>query len=408
MPAVSSTTLANASESLLVHDGTLITPLERIEGGSVGVHRGRIVYVGPGRPSGRWEREIDANGMYVLPGFLDLQVNGSGGHDFMSGDSAALVAVAAMLPRYGVTGFLATVGTAARPLIIQALSALARGGEALLAHRRAAALLGIHLEGPYISHERKGAHDPAHIRPFDHAEWAEFLTVARTIRMVTLAPEVPQNLQAIPHLVGSGVSVAVGHTDATYEQTLAAVAAGASCATHAFNGMRGFHHREPGVVGALLASDGLPCGIIADGVHVHPAALRVLFRAKGPDGIYLVTDASSVAGLAAGRYEWWGRQVDFDGVAPRLTGGGSLAGSGLDMNLALRNAMRFMHTSLEEAVTMATLTPARVLGLAGDRGRLAIGLRADLVLLNQDLRVVQTLVAGESVYEQGDCIPVEE
>lgn len=314
-------------QSVLIRNGTLITPRERLVG-TVGIRNGRLVHVGAGVPSGPWDQEIDARGLYVLPGFLDLQVNGFGGHDFMSGDPADVISVANLLPHFGVTGFLATAGTSPRGVMTRSLKALAQGSERIEANPLASGLLGIHVEGPYISHLHKGAHDSGQIRPFDPEEWAEWVDAAGETRMLTLAPEVPRNLAAIPDLLASGVIISMGHSDASYDEALEAAAAGVRCATHAYNGMRGLHHRDPGVLGAILSQADICCGVIADGVHVHPAALRILFRAKGPESIFLVTDAISVAGLPPGTYDWWGRKVVFDGVAPRLQSGVSLAGAG--------------------------------------------------------------------------------
>jgi len=393
---------------LTIVNARLITPFEAVEGGAVRVADGWIVAVGPtddvlpaGRaPSGQ---VIDAAGRLVAPGFVDLQVNGAGGHDCMSGRTEEVEALAGLLPRFGCTGFLPTTVTASRERLLAALRAIAAARRAAPPGAR---ILGAHVEGPYISSspEGRGAHDMAQIRPFDPAEWSELQAAADgQVRILTLAPEVQGNLRHVGLVRRSGVVVSVGHTGATYAEVAAAARAGASMATHTYNGMKGLHHREPGALGAVLDLDQLTAGLIADGYHVHPAAMRTLLRAKGLDRVVAVTDAAWVAGLPPGEYVWAGGPVTFDGKAPR-TPDGRLAGSALTMVQAIRNLVGLVGLALPEAIRLATANPARAIGLDGEIGSLQVGRRGDLVVLDEaggQLDVWMTVVGGEVNHQAG-------
>lgn len=382
----------------IVH-ATVYTPVEVIRDGAV-VFDEWIRYVGPTAQVDLRgvDRVIEAEGRPVSPGLIDLQVNGAGGYNVMSADPAALRRLAGYLPRAGCTAFLPTVVTATRERMVAALEAIAR---VRAEGPDGARLLGAHVEGPYLSPVRHGAHDPALIRPFDAEEWSLLQQAAGgTIRLVTLAPDIPENLAAIPRLREAGVVVSLGHTDATYDQVVAAIQAGATMATHVYNAMRGLHQREPGALGAALDRPELMAGLIADGVHVHPAAVRLLLRAKGVGRVVCVSDAAWVAGLPPGTYAWEGRQVVFDGRAPRLADG-TLAGSGTLLDQMLRNLLAFGDLTPQQALWTMTLTPARALGQGPGMGLLAGGRAADLVLWEGDWTVRQTFVAGRAVYERG-------
>jgi N-acetylglucosamine-6-phosphate deacetylase len=271
-------------------------------------------------------------------------------------------------------------------------------------HARAAALAplvhsgelaGVHLEGPYLSTARCGAQNPAHLRNPEPAEIADLIALG-VVRMVTMAPELPGALAAIAQLRAHGITVAVGHTDATYEQTIAAVEAGASVATHLGNAMRPIHHRDPGPIVALLQSPTVVCEQVADGVHVHDGMLRHVIQAAGPARVALVTDAMAAAGMPDGDYDLAGQDVTVqDGVA-RLATSGAIAGSTLTMAEALRHTVR-SGVSIVDAVAMASSTPARALGLHDSIGAIAAGMRADLVLLDDNLAVTAVLRAGVAV-----------
>ena len=377
--------------ALVIQGGTIYTP-DRVLDGTVVVEDGVITAVGEATAR-HGDRVVDAGGLLVAPGFLDLQVNGFAGHSFQDPDPEGCRRVSEALLRHGVTGFLPTIVTNTPEAMQRAVAAVGAGLQNSLA-------LGVHVEGPFISVAKRGAHPQDQIRPYDPAEVQVWWQLSRgSLRMVTLAPEVAWNLPAIQALREMGLVVAAGHSNATYEEAEQAVSAGTSCVTHLFNGMSGLHHRAPGLAGAALALPGLRAGLIADGHHVHAGALRAAYRAKGAGEIYLVTDAVAAAGLPPGTYDWPGGAVVSDGETVRTARDGSLAGSLLTMDRAVANMVRLAGASLADALTMATRTPADVLGLR-DRGRIQVGARGDLVLLDRDLRVVMTIVGGVIRYER--------
>jgi N-acetylglucosamine-6-phosphate deacetylase len=259
-------------------------------------------------------------------------------------------------------------------------------------------VLGAHIEGPFLSPARKGAHDPDNVRPIDFGLLKELVS-SGGVRVMTMAPELPGAKEAAELLHEGGVVASIGHTDATYEETLRALDVGFAKATHLYNAMSSFEHRAPGAVGAVLTDERVRAGIVADGVHVHEGALRLAYREKGPEGLALVTDAMEAAGMAEGEYELSGRRVRLEDGSVRLPDG-TLAGSALTMDRAVRNAVRFLGVPLEDAARMASETPAEILGLA-EKGRIALGADADLVILSPEGTVEETIVAGETVYHRG-------
>ncbi len=354
------------------------------------VSQGRIAP--PGAALGA-SSTLNARNCFVLPGFVDVHIHGSAGHDMMDADPAGLQAIARFLAQHGVTSFLATTMTAPHD---QTLAAVTTATPLVGQPTGGARILGVHLEGPYISPKFPGAQPASAIRPPDLAEFAE-LTASGVVRMITLAPEVPGADRLIQAAVQQGIVVVLGHTNATYEECLAAVELGISQATHTFNAMRGLHHRQPGTLGAVLSNDAITAQIIADNVHVHPAGLNILARCKGPEQILLITDAMCAAGLGPGEYDLGGQQVTVRDDQCRLADG-TLAGSILTMDKALRNFMAAAGWDLAHIWPMTSQTPARTLGLAAEIGTLQPGARGDLVLLDEALEVVATIVDGEVVY----------
>jgi N-acetylglucosamine-6-phosphate deacetylase len=373
--------------------GQVYTPGEVIADGVVVVEDGRIAAVGPRAavdipPDSRL---IEATGCRVIPGLIDLHIHGLLEASAKSGGVAHMIAE---LPRFAVTGFLPTVGSSSPQDTLQAVRDLAA---TIQVHAQGARPLGIHLEGPYVSPRRPGAMEPFFVRPFS---WEEFQALQEAaqghIRLLTLAPEVPPALQYIPQLVAQGVIVAIGHSDATYAEAMEAIRLGVSHATHIFNATRPFHHREPGTVGAILLHPGVTAQVIGDGEHVHPAAIALLVRAKGAQGVALVSDAMPLAGLPPGEYVSRGKRVLNNGRAIRLPEG-QLVGSATLLNGGLRTLVEQVGLSWTEALTIAAAVPARVLGLP--TGRLEPGLDADLVLLGDDYQPRLTMVQGEVVYQ---------
>jgi N-acetylglucosamine-6-phosphate deacetylase len=325
----------------------------------------------------------------VSPGFIDLQVNGGFGVEV--GERAdAIPRLAARLPATGVTAFLPT-------LVSSAAEVYPRACQAFLASRGApgALPLGLHLEGPFLSLRRAGAHRTSAIENASPAVWDPFLE-HDVLRLVTLAPELEGALEHIQRLRQQRVVVSLGHTDASYEEFRRGIDAGATMVTHLFNAMSGFRPRAPGAVGAALLDERVTVGVIADGVHSHPASLRLAVRVKGPDKVALVTDAIAGAGMEPGRYQLGGQDILVKDGQARLPDG-TLAGSVLSLDQAVRNVVSWAETGVAEACRMASEVPARLLGLRS-KGRLAVGCDADLVLLDDALRVRATFREGRSLY----------
>jgi N-acetylglucosamine-6-phosphate deacetylase len=327
----------------------------------------------------------------VAPGFIDLQINGGFGAEV--GDSAeAIRRLAASLPSVGVTAFLPTLVSSPPPVYPRAIDAMVEARDCAGARP-----LGLHLEGPFLSLRRAGAHRRDAIEGAP-ADLFDRLPDRDAVRAVTMAPELPGATERIRRLTARGVVVSLGHTEASHEQFTAGVDAGATMATHLYNAMSGFAPRAPGAMGAALVDDRVTAGLIADGVHSHPAAVRLAVRAKGPARIVLVSDAIAGAGMPPGVYELGGVDVTVDGTQARLRDG-TLAGSVLTLDQAVRNVVAWTGCGVADACRMASETPARVLGL-GAKGRLAPGCDADLVLLDDDLRVLATLRDGREVYRR--------
>lgn len=333
---------------------------------------------------------FDLDGGYLLPGFVDTQVNGGGGVLFNDSPTVEGIGViGAAHRRFGTTAFLPTLISddlntvdAAMRAVEQAINAGASG------------VVGIHLEGPFLSAARKGVHDPAKFLRLDPAAIALLSSLQVGKTLVTLAPEECEAAD-IASLVSAGVIVAVGHSNATYRQTIDAFAAGVTGVTHLFNAMSPFNHRAPGVVGAALESRSVYCGLIPDGHHVDPVAMRVAVNARARDRFMLVTDAMPSVGTSDRRFALQGRRISVvDGVC--VDENGVLAGSDLDMATALRNMVAMAGVTLAEASVMASAAPAAFLGL-DDRGVLVAGARADLVWLGRDLAVRGVWIAGERI-----------
>ncbi len=363
-------------------NGKVVTPSGVIRQGCVEVRGDRISAVAefPSIRDGHW----------IVPGFVDIHTHGGGGHTFTTGEPDSARAAAAFHLGHGTTSLLASLVSAPFELMRSATTAfvpLVQEG----------VLAGIHFEGPYLSAARCGAQNPDFLRDPSLEELTELIKIGEgAVRMVTLAPERTGALEAIGLLTTHGVVAAVGHTDATYEQTCAAVTAGASVGTHLFNGMRPVHHRDPGPAVALLTAPNVFCELIADGVHLHEGTLTFAVATAGAERCVLVTDAMAAAGMPNGEYELGGQAVTVtDGVA-RLARDGAIAGSTITMDAALRHAVK-VGVPVPDAVRMVSTTPALAVGLGAQVGALQAGLRADLVELDDELNVVRVMRAGEWV-----------
>ena len=372
--------------------GRVVVPDRVLDPGWVEVVGDRLMAVGAGAPAR--PADVQLSGRVLVPGFVDLHVHGGGGGSYTTGDANEAARVAAFHRRHGTTTTMASLVTAEPAELERTVATLAELVEDGL-------LAGVHLEGPWLSHAHRGAHDAGLLRFPEGPEVERLLRRGRgTVRMVTLAPELEGGLAAVRQIVEGGAVAAVGHTDATYAVTRDAVAAGATAGTHLFNAMRPVHHREPGPVVALLEDPRATVEVIADGVHVHPAMLRSAVTAKGAAGVTLVTDAMAAAGMGDGDYRLGGLDVRVTGGVARMADGGALAGSTLTMDAAFRGAVHHSGLPLEVVARLASTTPAGVLGLA-DVGAVEAGRRADLVLLDQDLRVTAVMAAGAWIEDAG-------
>jgi N-acetylglucosamine-6-phosphate deacetylase len=361
------------------------------EPGHVSVQGGVIAEVGKGPPPGSPDLVLDSG--ILVPGLVDLQVNGYYGVDLADCDPEGWALVARRLPETGTTAFLPTFITAPVPALATALRSAAKAAEAATAGAR---VLGVHLEGPFLSPARAGAHRRDWIVPPSPGAVTELLEAGQgLLRLVTLAPEADGALAAIGTLTAAGVLVSVGHSDATAAEVAAGAAAGARMVTHLFNAQRGLHHREPGVVGQALTDQRLTSGLIVDLSHVSAAACAIAFAAA-PGRICLVTDAAACAGMPPGRYLLGGQPVDLPPGGAPVRPGGTLAGSALRMDQAVGNAVA-VGLGFPEAVAAASRIPADLIGRP-DLGRLAPGAAADLAWLGDDLRTRATWAGGEQVY----------
>ena len=374
---------------MLVTGGRVVTPAGVLTGGWVQVAGDRITAVGEGPPP-EGEGPAEGSGAWVVPGFVDVHVHGGGGASYTSGDPAQARVVAELHRAHGTTTTFASLVTAPLPVMLRSVGALADLVED-------GTLAGLHLEGPFLAAARCGAHDPRHLRAPDPEELAALLAAGRgTVSHVTVAPELPGGLELVRRLVDAGLVAAVGHSDATHDQAVAAFDAGARLATHLYNAMRPVHHREPGVVVAALDDERVTVELINDGVHLHDAVVRSTFRQATARRVALVTDAVVAAGVGDGVYGSGTRTVEVVGGVARLAGSAAMAGSTLTMDVAVRRAVQVAGVPVAEAVEAAATTPARALGLE-DVGALAPGLRADLVLLDEDLAVRSVLAGGRWV-----------
>lgn len=384
---------------MVIHAARALTPHEEIPGALIVVEDGKITAIGRRDeiqvPAGA--KEILARDLTLIPGFVDIHVHGAGGHDVMSSTEEALSTVAKTVACHGTTSIVATTVTAPPDETRRCLEDIARYISSPMNTAAPATptaeIIGIHLEGPFISATRRGVHPAGSIAKPSIALLDRYLEAANgTVRILTLAPEIPGALELVERGYARGIVVAIGHTDATYEQAHTAIFRGARHAVHVFNAMRPFSHRETGVLGAVLTDNSVTAEIIADGVHVDDPAIRLLLAAKGPDLVILVSDGTAATGMRDGSY----RLGTFDVI---VSGGvcrnqeGKLAGSTLTLDRALQHMVR-LGVPLIEAVRMATLNPARRVGMAKRKGVLAVGADADLILLTPELKIAKVFTRG--------------
>jgi len=377
----------------LIEDGAVWQTDRFISGRTLIISDGRInqlcrpadVVAQPG------DRRLDAGGRFVLPGFVDLHCHGSNGFDVMDASAVALQGLCDFVARQGVTSFLGTTMADTRQRIDAALDAMRD-----FADRPQSPLIGVHLEGPYLNSAFRGSQPEMHLRAPKPEEYLPWLDMG-LIKLITLAPELEGGGELIRAAVERGITVSQGHSGASYEETRNFITAGLRQVTHTFNGMAGIHHRRPGIFVAASEHPAVNLEIIPDGVHVHPAVVRMLLSLVGAERVLAITDAMRAAGLADGEFGMGDVAVVVkDGIARDRFG--SLAGSTLTMSQALRNLMSFCDLSLAEALPMLTRTPARAIGMYPRKGSLQAGADADIVIWDEREGVQATLIGGEPVY----------
>jgi N-acetylglucosamine-6-phosphate deacetylase len=379
---------------IYIHNAILYTPEKKFDRGALVVSGEVIAALGSEDelPCPIGAETIDAGGLPLAPGFIDLQINGAFGMDFTT-EPEAIWKVGERLVHFGVTSFLPTI-VSSPPESIQNAQAVLKVGPP--STYRGARVLGLHLEGPYLNPEKCGAHDPDFLSlpdPRVYAAWSPTTHVS----LVTLAPELDGAFKAISVLVRNGVVVSAGHSQANLAQAQAGFAAGIGYATHLFNAMPPLDHRKPGLAGAILDQPQTIAGIIVDGIHVDPAIIRLAWKILGAQRTSLVTDAIAALGMLPGEYQLGGRTVFVDGTSARLQDG-RLSGSLLSLDQALRNLVAFTGCNLSDALTTITQVPARLLHLEKTLGSLAIGSLADLVLLTPDAHVAGVWLSGHQVF----------
>ncbi|MGB7283035.1 MAG: N-acetylglucosamine-6-phosphate deacetylase [Candidatus Acidiferrum sp.] len=380
----------------LLHAGRALTPAAEISDAGILIRDGVIEELGP-REGMRLPvdaQEISALDKIAIPGFLDVHIHGAGGHDVMEGTAEALAGVTKTVARHGTTSFVATTVTASLDDTIRGVEGIAHYiSQQHETDDTRAEVLGIHFEGPFLSPARRGVHPPEWLR-LPSAELLEkFLQAAAgNAQILTIAPELLGAIPCIDAARNAGMIAAVGHTDATYEQTRAAIAHGARHAVHVYNAMRPFSHRDSGVIGAVLTSPEVTAELIADGVHVEETAMRVLLQAKGPERMILISDGTAATGMPDGNYTLGKLEVTVTNGICRNSEG-KLAGSTLTLDRALRNIVA-LGIPLADAVRMLTLNPAALLGIEFKKGALRNGADADILLLDEGLQLTNVWVRG--------------
>lgn len=379
---------------LLISNAIIYTPRAKFEGW-VYCNKGKIQSIGWGNPPQNIDTVIDAGGKALLPGFIDTHVHGAVSHDTMDANVGGLQAMAQFFASKGVTAFTPTTLTSSHE---QILSALASIRSAMSQPTGGASIVGSHLEGPYLNIEKCGAQNPDYVRLCSPQEAQQYFD-SGVLRIVSLAPEFTENHWLIEQCKRLGITASIAHTNATYEQALNAIDLGMSQSTHTYNAMTGLHHRNPGVVGAVLGDKRITGELIADNIHVHHGAMKSLWQAKGADGITLISDAMRACGMPDGEYKLDDlRAFVKDG---RVTlADGTLAGSVLTMDVAVKNFMQATGADLHEILPTFSLNPARAIGLDYKKGSITQGKDADLVLVDNNFNVCMTIVEGNIVYER--------
>ena len=390
------------SGTCVIRNARIVLPEQEISNGFLEIAGGRIVKVVEGEPSSSTSELIyDAHKATITPGFIDLHVHGGNGGAFTSIDPAEHNLAREFHLKNGTTSMLASTHTTEFSSLLAILKSLA---ESSRSNKNGSKVLGIHTEGPFISEHKPGAHVIAQLKTGDLSSIEKVLSAADNfVSMVTVAPEIPGGLEAIKYLSKKNIISSIGHTNATYAQAVEGIKAGARSTTHLFNAMSPLAHRDPGAVGAVLDNEDIFAELILDGIHIHEAIFRIALKSKGVDRINLITDATSLAGLADGEYgELPDRAVTKIGGKIVLSGTDTLAGRALSMNMVYQNAAKFAQLTLSELSKISSLNAAKILGKESEIGSLEVGKLADLVLLDAESKVCATMIEGEWKYVSGE------
>ena len=386
---------------MVLQNGVIHSEDKMYPGGFISFQGGKILMVGQDMMDGAESYEVIhlPESYHVIPGMIDVHIHGADGADTMDGTYQSMKRIAKVLPQEGVTSFLATTMTQQQDKIENSLQNAAQYVQKEQPYGHAE-LLGVHLEGPFISDKKPGAQPVASIMKPDVQMFLRWQEIALgSIKLVTIAPEIEGSLEVIRYLSNHGVIASIGHSDATYEEVVKAIRAGASHVTHLYNGMRGLHHREPGVVGAALLHDELMVELISDGIHVRPELVKLTFQQKGREKIILITDAMRAKCLGEGLYDLGGQKVTVQSGKATLHDG-TLAGSVLKMMEAAKNTIKYTGCSIQDVLQMASVNPAKQLHIFNRKGSLSPGKDADIVVLDEQLEVVMTFCRGELAYHR--------
>lgn len=391
----------SVEQQLKIFNGRIITPNGIVDGGSVLVGDGKIIAVSTSDIEAPEALTVDAGGMYVSPGFIDIHVHGGGGHDFMDNTAGAFLAIADIHARHGTTAMLPTTLTSSKADLLETLEVYEAAEKKNLT---GAQFIGMHLEGPYISPAQRGAQDPRYIRDPDPAEYKEILAASAAVKRWSAAPELEGAIEFGKYVTGKGVLAAIAHTDAIYEDVVTAFENGYTLVTHLYSAMSGVTRRNAfryaGVIESAFLIDEMDVEIIADGIHLPPPLLQLVYKIKGPEKIALITDAMRAAGMPPGESVLGslenGLKVIVEDDVAKLPDRSSFAGSVATMDRAVRTAIA-AGIPLAEAVRMATATPARIMNI-GKKGSLERGKDADIVMFDKDVNIHMTVIQGKVVY----------
>lgn len=387
-----------------IFNGKILTPHRVINGGCVIIEKGKILEVSEKNIEIPDTFEIDADGKYITPGFIDLHIHGGGGADFMDGTEEAFLTIAETHARYGTTAMVPTTLTSEKEDLLKTLDLYEIANKN---NKKGAQFLGMHLEGPYFAMNQRGAQDPRYIRDPDPAEYKEVIAHSSSITRWSAAPELKGAIDFAKYLKSKGILAALAHTDAIYEEVLEGFENGYTLATHLYSGMSGVTRRNAfryaGVIESAFIIDAMDVEIIADGIHLPAPLLKLIMKIKGPDRIALITDAMRAAGMpegdsVLGPLKTGLKVIVEDGVA-KLPDRSSFAGSVATADRLVRNMVQLADVSLIDAVKMITLTPARIMNVHGQKGSLAAGKDADLVIFDQNINIEKTIVGGQIIYD---------